>query len=273
MIAPSEKVVKPPKAKRGKFTIWLVALMIAAAMGIVAFCLLKTGDAKDAPEKPVKQSKIAKQAPVAAKQPEETVVEGSSVPAEPEFTDGRTSAWSKKFSKDSKWSATTNTLGEVVEVVLDGGKVHKRRSLSRPPLFDGQVDQAIAMVVALDPNEPIPPFPVRKFSDKEIRAALEREIVIDPNEPAEIQLKKANVINAREEVKRLMDSGMTFEQIINQARREQNENVDMRREVQASIKEMLDAGDAKGAEEYRQRANEILRQQGIEEIPSVNEKE
>lgn len=271
MIAPREKVVKPPKAKRGKFTIWLVALVIAAAMGIVAFCLLKTQDAQEAPEKQVKQGKIAEQAPVAVKLPEEPVVEGPSAPPEPEFTDGRTSAWSKKFSKDSKWSATTNTLGEVVEVVLDGGKVHKRRSLSRPPLFDGQVDQAIAMVVALNQNEPIPPFPVRKFSDEEIRAALEREIAIDPNEPSEIQFKKANVINAREEVKRLMDSGMTFEQIINQARQEQNENVDMRREVQAGIKEMLDAGDTKGAEEYRQKANEILRQRGIEEIPAKSD--
>ena len=188
---------------------------------------------------------------------------------EPVFTDGRTSKWSMKFSKDSKWSSTTNNLGEVIEVVRDGGKVHKRRSLAKPPLFRNQVDQAIAMIICRDPNAPIPPFPVRNFSDDEVRAALDSEIIIDPNEPYELQLKKADVINAREEVRKLLDSGMTFEEIINSSREEQNDNVDLRREVLDGIRELLEAGDAEGAEEYRLKANDILRERDIEEIPAM----
>ena len=199
------------------------------------------------------------------------VSEGETSEAVPVFTDGRTSEWSMKFSKDSKWTSTTNTLGEVIEVVRDGGKVHKRRSLSRPPLFRNQVDQAIAMIICRDPNAPIPPFPVRNFSDEEVRAALDSEIVIDPNEPYELQLKKADVINAREEVRKMLDSGMSFAEIINQSRDEQNDDIDLRREVLGGIRDLVAAGDAEGAEEYRLKANEILRERGIEEISAAEQ--
>lgn len=262
---------RAPKAKQTPL-LWVIGGLVVAGAIAATYWVLKTKSSSETPEHAVNRSTTPK-GTIMEVSPAKPTVEymetaNEEKHEEPVFTDGRTSEWSKKFSKDSKWSCTTNTLGEIVEVVHDGGKTHKRRSLSKPPLFDGQIDQAIALVVANNPDDPIPPFPVRKFTDAEVRAALKREIKIDPDEPYELQLKKADVINAREEVKRLLDQGMSFEEIIRRSREEQNDNVDIRRQVIQEIKGMLDSGDAEGAEEYRKKANEILRDRGINEIPA-----
>lgn len=271
------KAAAKNKAKRKGTGVFLGLAIMAVGCGVAWYFrdayLPKTNDGDDVQEVATRHIKDAQREPGRAGESRAApdAAEEETSEAEPVFTDGRTSEWSMKFSKDSKWTSTTNTLGEVIEVVRDGGKVHKRRSLSRPPLFRNQVDQAIAMIICRDPNAPIPPFPVRNFSDEEVRAALDSEIVIDPNEPYELQLKKADVINAREEVRKMLDSGMSFAEIINQSRDEQNDDIDLRREVLSGIRDLVEAGDEEGAEEYRLKANEILRERGIEEISAAEQ--
>lgn len=261
-----------------------VAMSVAAAMvvaGAIVWLAVRRGEDASGAVAPQSAGRAeSRQLPSAPPAPRHAVPPDGNAPAFDEkeqrqdgpfeFADGRTSEWSKKFSRDSKWSCTTNDFGEVVEIVRDGKKTHKRRCLAKPPLFDNQIDQAIAMVVCGGADDMIAPFPVRKFTNEEVRAALEREMPFADDEPEELRQKKEAVLAARKEVLRLMDEGMSFDEIIKSSREEQNANIDLRRHVAKECMEMLETSGAEAAEEYRIKANEILRSKGIDEIGPIS---
>ena len=80
-----------------------------------------------------------------------------------------------------------------------------------------------------------------------------------------MKLRKADVINARAEMKKLLDAGESFESVINRTVEDQNANYSLRQEARSSVKNMLES-DPEGATELMNRYNEVLRKNGIKEL-------
>lgn len=262
--AQSKATAKKPSPIRGI----VAGLMIVLAIG--AYFIFFTGSEKPqkvASEKQPTKIKEVKSA-VAPKPQTKTVVTIAKTNDVPVFTDGRTSEWSKKFSKDSKWSATTNSFGRQVEIVWDGGKMHKRVSDAKPPMFNNASDQALAMATA-GGNGPLPPIPVHPQAEQMFRESLKQEIVINDDDSYEVKLRKADVINARAEMKKLLDAGESFESVINRTVEDRNANYSLRQEAQSSVKNMLET-DPEGATELMNKYNEVLRRNGIEELTAAD---
>ena len=258
--AQSKATAKKPSPWRG-----LVAgLVIVLALG--AYFIFFAGLEKPQKVATEKQpTKIKEVKPAAAhKQQTNTVAAVAKTNDAPVFTDGRTSEWSKKFSKDSKWNATTNSFGQQIEIVWDHGEMHKRISYSKPPMFDNASDQALAMATAAG-DGPMPPIPIHPQAEKQFRESLKREIVINDDDPYEVKLRKADVINARAEMKKLLDAGESFESVINRTVEDHNANYSLRQEARSSVKNMLES-DPEGATELMNRYNEVLRKNGIKEL-------
>lgn len=255
----SRTAAKKPSCVRG-----LIAGLVVVVLAAGAYFVFFSGTEKPQNvEKRKKPSVIKEVKPAPA--PTNTVAKTPSAePVEPVFTDGRTSAWSKKFSKDSKWTASTNSFGQQIEMVWDGGKLHKRISNSKPPMFNNASDQALAMAT-VGGSGPLPPIPIHPQAEKMFLESLKHEIVINDDDPYEVKLRKADVINARAEMKRLLDAGESFESVINRTVWQRNSDYSLRQEARSSVKNMLKV-DPEGAAELMSKYNEVLRKNGIEEL-------
>ena len=241
----------------------IAGLVIVLALG--AYFIFFTGSEKPQKVASEKQpTKIKEVKPAVSKPQTNAVAAAAKTNDAPVFTDGRTSEWSKKFSKDSKWNASTNSFGQQIEIVWDHGEMHKRISYSKPPMFDNASDQALAMATAAG-DGPMPPIPIHPQAEKQFRESLKREIVINDDDPYEVKLRKADVINARAEMKKLLDAGESFENVINRTVEDQNANYSLRQEARSSVKNMLQS-DPEGATELMNKYNEVLRNNGIKEL-------
>ena len=77
---------------------------------------------------------------------------------------------------------------------------------------------------------------------------------------------KLSVKETREEIKRLMDKGMTFAQVIREHQHLVNENAKLRQEALVELKRLRDSGDVESAVKYKHDVNATLRQMGIKEL-------
>ena len=136
---------------------------------------------------------------------------------------------------------------------------------SPPPVFSNASDQVIAM--ALSPSEGgIPPIPLTPDMEKAFLKSLETEIVILDTDDDKVKAMKQAVIETRAEIKRLMDQGQTFAQIIREHQHLANENAKLRMDALIELKRIRDSGDIEGAMQYRKAINAALAQMGIKEL-------
>ena len=136
---------------------------------------------------------------------------------------------------------------------------------SPPPAFSNASDQVIAM--ALSPSEGgIPPIPLTPDMEKAFLKSLETEIVILDTDDEKVKAMKQAVIETRAEIKRLMDSGQTFAQIIREHQHLANENAKLRMDALIELKRIRDSGDIEGAVQYKKAVNAALAQMGIREL-------
>jgi hypothetical protein len=161
-------------------------------------------------------------------------------------------------------SIHTNKLGKVVEKWIGAdGKLHMSVRYARKPVFDNASDDQLAMAMAGNGTQSIAPIPMTATSEQEFLESLKKPIVINDDDPENIKQIKTAVSEARAEMKRMIDNGMSYREALAEHQRLMNENVDTRNQCMAELKSLVDAGDREGAEHYLKTMNIALGQMGI----------
>ena len=164
---------------------------------------------------------------------------------------------------------TNNSVGLIIEVVkrADGSTCEIRRP-SHKPVFKYGTDQLLAMMLCQGKNHSIAPIPLRsgKGMDKAFLKSLEEPIVINDDDSDRVKEQKQTVIEARTQIKEMMDQGFHFSDILADHRRLFNENLDIRRKAMKELNEIHASGDAEGERKYRLKIDAALQQMGIEPL-------
>ena len=134
-----------------------------------------------------------------------------------------------------------------------------------PPVFDNASDQVLAMV-AQDTTHGMAPIPMGKDSEKEFLESLKKEIVVLDTDDEQTRALKESVIALRAEIKKLLDSGMSFNQVLQEHQKLVNENARIRNDATLELKRILESGDVEGAQKYKRKMNVALGQMGIPEL-------
>ena len=159
----------------------------------------------------------------------------------------------------------TNRFGEVSEIITTAdGRTHL---VNRPekPVFTSASDQLLAMATS-GGSGPQPPLPFRPGLEADFRKAIETPIVVHDDDPENVKEAKRRVIEARIQMKEMLDGGMSFEEVLREHQKLSNENATMRAKAFREYRALVDAGDAEGAAEYADKVNKALSQLGIEGI-------
>ena len=102
--------------------------------------------------------------------------------------------------------------------------------------------------------------------DEEFAKAIQTPIEINDGDSEAVKGLKKAVMETREEIKKLMDKGQSFSQVLNEHVRLARENYDLRVEAFKELKSLVEAGDADAAEKYLSTVNKTLEQMGITKL-------
>ena len=249
----------PHAGGAGSGGMWRAAILAAAVLAVVGGGLWWwLGREKSQPSQPIKQS-VAKQKPSTAPT--------TSKPTAPKTdADGKHAkgAGKKPAAKPrpADGAAPGDSAPPAVAAAVTNAPVAPP---SPPPVFSNASDQVIAM--ALSPSEGgIPPIPLTPDMEKAFLKSLETEIVILDTDDEKVKEMKQAVIETRAEIKRLMDGGQTFAQIIREHQHLANENAKLRTDALIELKRLKDSGDIEGAVQYKKKVNAAFAQMGIREL-------
>lgn len=164
-------------------------------------------------------------------------------------------------------SIHTNNMGKVVEKWIGSdGQLHMSVRYASKPVFDNASDDQLAMAVGGDGMREIPPIPMTASSEKEFLESLKKPIVIEDTDSEDVKRLKQAVSEAREQMKQMIDNGMSYREALAEHQRLVNENVETRNKCMAELKQLVDSGDKAGAESYLKTMNAALAQMGIPAI-------
>ena len=176
-----------------------------------------------------------------------------------------------KYKVKSVESCKTNSYGQIVTrfTTIDG-KTHLSVRRARPPAFQHVTDQLLAMAMRDNPKSRLAPMPGlaanADMSGKFIES-LSTPIEIKPDDSPELAAKKKAVIEARLEMAKLMKSGMTFEEALNEHQKLANENAALHGEAMTNLRKLYQAGASEDdIGEYVKKVNEELQALGAEPV-------
>lgn len=139
-------------------------------------------------------------------------------------------------------------------------------------VFECHSDQIIALVMTSGDN--IPPFPgTNEQLEREFVRSLKVPIVINDDDSEELKRTKQAVIDARAAIDEEMKKGRGFREILDDYRKQVNDNTKMRREAKAKAGEIMRTEGVEAAEQYVEKANEKLQEWGISSIDRPRTKE
>lgn len=253
-------------ASRGKSTVihGVVAGLVVAALGGAAIWFFSSGDAPVRATKERTQGRIKEVKPSISTNVVAKVVEKKPEPVETDPSKIRV----KTFS------VVTNSMGNIVERYQTAdGKTHKWIRPSRPPVFTHSTDDIISMALAQNSGGQMPPLPLSGNMDKEFLRSIEEPIIIEPGDSEEIKERKRIVREARLEIKKLMDQGMHFNEIMADHEKVFNENAEIRAQAIAEARKIRDEGDTEGTAQYVDAMNAAFENMGIDKIDMPKTKE
>ena len=259
-----------PSPKRGLYI--AVAVLFAAVLGGGLWWWLGREDARHPEPKAAKTIKDVKD----VKGPNAT----KAIPTAPVVTNAPTVSTNKPQAPNPAEpmhmgrrivgiSATTNADGTVVERIrTDDGKLHSKVYSVADSVLPTRTDQLLAMAVDGDGNGP--PMPgVTKDDEKRFLESLKRPIEILDTDTPDVRALKEKVMQAREDMVTLLSQGRGFAEVLAEHRKMQEENADVRREVAAELRSLVESGHTADALEYRKRMNAALEQMGIKPLTTA----
>ena len=160
----------------------------------------------------------------------------------------------------------TNGTRVVEKILTADGKSHMVVNDLAKPVFDNPSDQVLGMALSAPAGQGIAPLPMTGDLEREFRKSLEHEIVIADDDSPKVKALKMAVIQAREDMKAMLDQGMTMQDIMREHQKLANENADMRNSAVSELKRLLADGDYESATKYAGEVNQVFRQMGIMEL-------
>ena len=170
---------------------------------------------------------------------------------------------------------TTNGNRILEKTLTADGKLHISARNAARPVFSNASDQVLAMAMGVKPGQSMPPIPMSADIDRSFLKSLETEIVINPDDPETVKRAKANVRQAREDMKALLKKGYSVQDVLKDHQKLVNENAKIRGGAVNELKSLIKAGDMEGAKNYVAKMNEAFREMGIMEIamPATTDEE
>ena len=160
----------------------------------------------------------------------------------------------------------TNGTRVVERIRTADGKSHMIVNDITKPVFDNPSDQVLGMALSMPAGQSMPPIPMAANIDKEFRKSLEREIVITDDDSPKVKEMKLAVKQAREDVKALLDKGLTMQEVLREHQKLVNENAETRNGAVLELKRIIAEGDYESAVKYAEEINKAFRQMGIMEL-------
>ena len=165
---------------------------------------------------------------------------------------------------DHRKADTNGTL--IVETIYTkDGKSHIYYHDTRPKVFDNVSDQILSLATADAPGG-VPPLPSVPNLQDEFLRSLKTAIKINDDDAPEVKAMKERVKAAREEMLELLGQGMSADEVLKGAMQQRENDAATRMEAVRLVKQLLDEGDRKGAEELCAKYNEALEAMGIMKI-------
>ena len=136
-------------------------------------------------------------------------------------------------------------------------------------VFKTSSDQLFTLLSPADgTGAPPPPVPGADI-EQQFRESLSQKIEILDTDSDDVRALKRTVIESRAEMKRLIDSGLSFAEVVREHEKLASENAAVRREMMGELNRLIESGDMEGAIAYRKRINEALGQMGIAPLKAV----
>ena len=172
--------------------------------------------------------------------------------------------------------ASTNSAGYLVERLYTAdGKRHKFTHYP-PPVFKHASDSYLAMALSVPVGAEMAPLPDLSNEgglDKAFMESLKEDIFIEDGDSERIKDLKVKVVAARETMKALLKEGYSFVEVLEDTRKNINENVELRAQMTAQYHDLLQKGFSEDAESLRIKVNKVFAEMGIEDIqPRKNRK-
>lgn len=248
----------PPSVVRG---IVAALIVVVLAGGTCWWFLGRNGHAETEPVEKANTPKAQK--PVVPRAHEMKTAEKPS-PVETNTPVPTVVAETKPQERHDVVSIHTNNMGKVVEKWIGpDGKLHMAVRYARKPVFTTASDTQLAMAVAGNGTQALPPIPMNSVSEKDFLESLKTPIEINDDDPENVKQMKTAVQEARAAMKEMMDKGMSYQEALTEHRKLVNENVETRNKCMSELRALVDAGDTDGAENYLRTINIALGQMGI----------
>ena len=235
-------------------------VVVALGAGIVAW-LFKSGEAESLPLQEKKPSQI------------KTVTPAPAPKAEPVKTNKAEEAKPEKEPEPVPFKVITNGNTLVERFALPNGRYWERHRLAKPPLFKHATDDLLCMAVLTDGKNATPPMPISTITDEDFLNSLKDPIVINDDDDDKVKEVKAAIRDARQSVKEMMDSGLSFREILADHEKLLNDNREIRNQAMAELQKIHEEGDAEGERQYMLKINLALQQMGIPELDEPKTRE
>lgn len=239
---------------------WRRFALFALAAGVAAGVLWLGGGRSEDASKPTGTSPARRPAP---KPPEKAPPRKAAPPPAPTNAPARVHRPAAPPQPQRRLvRAETNETGAVIEdfALPDGTEV--RRVTPPKPVWDNAADQLVAMAISIESGVEAPPLPAG-VGDEEFLRALRKPIVVNADDPAELQRLKRRVRDARDEIlKAMAQTGKSFEEVLNDHRSAMNDGTALWREAQQGYRSARDAATEEERAEYVRKVNAVLEARG-----------
>ena len=164
---------------------------------------------------------------------------------------------------------SSSPTGQETEVSQTPPPQPERPPLPEPLLKNG-AEQLLRMATPSAPGMPVPPLPIRSDEDMgaEIKAALTNVIHATSNDTEQTLQVKMNVIEQKEEFRKLRKEGWTFTEYVKALAEKHNDEAKYLDEARKLVQELHNDATLSDEDYKKERAviNQALREKGLPEI-------
>ena len=156
--------------------------------------------------------------------------------------------------------------------LMDGNPLVRQKALGRVvlwkhrgelPVFTNRFESLVCDIMTAIPGERFLDLDIEDEFDDAFKESLSHQIVVRPNDSENVKYMKQTVIDAKEEVRKLVLQGNSAKDIITQARDELNKIADYRDKLQDAVNDfMINAYDINETLKFVEEANAILAEYG-----------
>ncbi len=124
------------------------------------------------------------------------------------------------------------------------------------PVFEDKFEEQ--MINLSMPGGTFIPFVLLNHSEEELKAMLDREVVINPDDPDDVKEKKQAVAEMKGVIKEYLADGGNFVDFVNEMHEYSREERKLRTKGLSCVEDLVDSGDIEGAKDFIKQYNEIL---------------